>query len=161
MLDRLGDYSSSGGIVGGLIRAVLRLFQFILAITVAGLYGVDLHAAHKAHVGADGRWVFAEVVAGLSAVSCIIYAVPLIKSYWFWAWDLALFILWTALFGIFGRIYIHDHPTPEQHGQLRMKHAVWVDLANMLLWLITFVYGLFIWLRHRKTLTTHTGRAVV
>ena len=70
-------------------------------------------------------------------------------------------ILWTALFGTFGKIYIPDRPTPEQGGQKRMKNAVWVDLVNMLLWLCTFVYGLIIWFRRRTTRTTHTGRAVV
>lgn len=70
-------------------------------------------------------------------------------------------ILWTALFGIFGKIYIPDHPTPEQSGQIRMKHAVWVDLVNMLLWLVTAIYGLIIWLRRRSGTTVHTGRAHV
>ncbi|KAF2157145.1 hypothetical protein K461DRAFT_219852 [Myriangium duriaei CBS 260.36] len=161
MLDRIGDYSHSGGVVGAILRAVLRFFQFVFAITVCGLYGTDLHAAHKAGVGMDGRWVYAEVVAGLSAFTCLIYAVPLIKSYWFFGWDLILFILWTALFGIFARLYIHEHPTPEQHGLARMKHAVWIDLINMLLWLVTAVYGAIIFFRHRGTRTTHTGRAVV
>jgi len=90
MLDRLADYSSSGGAIGAIARAILRFFQFIFAITVAGLYGVDLQNAHKAHVGADSKWVFAEVVAGLAAFSCLIYAVPLLKSYWLWPWDMCL-----------------------------------------------------------------------
>jgi hypothetical protein len=70
-------------------------------------------------------------------------------------------ILWTALFGTFGKIYIPAHPTPEQHGQQRMKSAVWVDLVNMLLWFITAVWGtvMFFFFRQRKTL--HTGRANV
>lgn len=69
--------------------------------------------------------------------------------------------LWTALFGLFGNIYIKDKPTPEQKGQIRMKNAVWVDLVNMLLWLITFAYGLVIWFRRRQTRSTYTGRAIV
>jgi len=89
-MDRLADYSSSGGAIGAIGRTILRFFQFVLALTVAGLYGVDLHAAQKAHVGADGKWVFAEVVAGLSAVSCILYGIPFLKSYWLWAWDFCL-----------------------------------------------------------------------
>ncbi|KAF2223957.1 hypothetical protein BDZ85DRAFT_260105 [Elsinoe ampelina] len=161
ILDRFGDHSSSGGVLGGLIRFVLRSLQFIFAITVAGLYGVDLDAARKAGVGADGKWVFAEVVAGLAAVTCIIYAIPFVKSFWFFGWDFALFILWTALFGTFGRIYIPANPSPEQGGQKRMKNAVWIDLINMLLWFVTACYGLLIWFRHRKGRTTHTGRAIV
>ena len=78
------------GALGAIARTLLRLFQFALALTVAGLYGVDLHHGSQAHVSADGRWVYAEVVAGLSAVSCLVYAVPFIKSFWFFAWDFIL-----------------------------------------------------------------------
>lgn len=35
----------------------LRFLQFVFAVTVIGLYGVDLDNARKAGVGADGRWV--------------------------------------------------------------------------------------------------------
>ena len=89
-MDRFSNYSSSGGALGAIGRAVIRFLQFVLAITVAGLYGVDLHAAHNAHVGADGKWVFAEIVAGLAAVTTIIYGIPFLKSWWFFAWDGAL-----------------------------------------------------------------------
>ncbi|KAK3722939.1 hypothetical protein LTR37_002084 [Vermiconidia calcicola] len=162
ILDRIGDKSHSGGAVGALVRIVLRFLQFILAITVAGLYGVDLHGASKNNGGADGRWVFAEVVAVLSIITVIVYAMPFIKSYWGFAWDWMLFILWTALFGLFGSIYIPAKPKgPQKDGQTRMKHAVWVDLINMLLWLVTAIYSTLIWFRGRKNRSTHTGRAKV
>ncbi|KAL1310544.1 hypothetical protein AAFC00_000824 [Neodothiora populina] len=138
------------------LRLILRFFQFVLAITVAGLYGVDLHAATKAHAYTDGKWVFAEVVAGLSAVWVFVY---IIHWRWFVVGDFILFVLWTALFGLFGSMYIPAHPTPEQHGQRRMKNAVWVDLVNMLLWFVTLLSGLVIWWRSRNGRTLHTGRA--
>lgn len=161
IFDTIRNHSSSGGVVGALVRLVLRFLQFVLAITVAGLYGVDLHHAHEKKAYTDGKWVFAEVVAGLSAFTCIIYGIPFIKSYWAFGWDWILFILWTALFGLFGSIFIKDHPTPKQGGQIRMKHAVWVDLVNMLLWLITAIYGTVIFVRNRQTRTLHTGRGKV
>lgn len=86
-LDFLGNNSSSGGVFGALIRLILRFFQFVLGITVAGLYGVDLHAANKADAYTDGKWVYAEVVAALSVVTVLIYGIPFIKSYWAFAWD--------------------------------------------------------------------------
>lgn len=89
-LDFVGNHSSSGGVFGALIRLVLRFFQFVLAITVAGLYGVDLHAAHKAGAYTDGKWVYAEVVAALSVVTVLVYGVPFIKSYWAFGWDWVL-----------------------------------------------------------------------
>ncbi|KAI7265131.1 hypothetical protein KC345_g8577 [Hortaea werneckii] len=161
IFDLIGSHSSSGGIPGALVRLVLRLFQFALAITVAGLYGVDLHHADKQGKYTDGKWVFAEVVTGLSAVTVLIYAVPFFKSYWAWAWDWILFILWTALFGTFGKIFIPAHPSPKQGGQIRMKHAVWVDLASMILWFITAIYSTFIFWTHRTGRTLHTGRGKV
>ena len=148
--------------MGALVRLVLRFFQFILALVVAGLYGVDLHHANEAKHGyIDGKWVFAEVVAALSAFTCIVYGIPFIKSYWAFGWDWVLFILWTALFGLFGHIYIPSHPTPKQSGQIRMKHAVWVDLVNMLLWLVTAIYSTVIFVRGRNSRTLHTGRGKV
>lgn len=37
--------------------AVLRFFQLVMALTVCGLYAVDLHNTRVAGVGADGGWV--------------------------------------------------------------------------------------------------------
>jgi hypothetical protein len=161
IFSRIGDNSSSGGMVGALVRLILRFLQFILAITVCGLYAVDLHTAHEKGGYTDGKWVYAEVVGGLSAFTVLIYGLPFFKSYWAFGWDWVLFILWTALFGIFGKIFIPAHPTPKQGAQIRMKHAVWVDLVNMLLWLITAIYSTMIWLSARKGRSLHTGRAKV
>lgn len=161
IFSRIGDNSSSGGIAGAILRLVLRFFQFVLALTVCGLYGVDLHAAHEKHGYTDGKWVFAEVVGALSAFTVLIYGLPFFKSYWAFAWDWVLFILWTALFGLFGRIFIPAKPTPKQGGQIRMKHAVWVDLTCMLLWLITAIYSTIIFFRARGGRSMHTGRAKV
>ena len=43
-------------------------------------------------------------------------------------------IFWTAVFGRFGALYIHE---PRDEGTMRMKDTVWVDLVNMLLWVWT------------------------
>ena len=161
IFSRIGDNSSSGGIAGALLRLILRFFQFVLALTVCGLYGVDLHAAHQHNSYVDGKWVFAEVVGGLSAFTVLIYGIPFFKSYWAFAWDWVLFILWTALFGLFGHIFIGAKPTPKQGGQIRMMHAVWVDLTCMLLWLVTAIYATVIWFRNRGGRSMHTGRARV
>lgn len=43
-----------------------------------------------------------------------------------------------------------------------MKNAVWVDLVNMLLWLVTAAYSTVIWVRSRGSgRTLHTGRGKV
>ena len=69
-------------------------------------------------------------------------------------------ILWAAVFGVFGKLYINANPQGDS-GIQRMKNAVWVDLVNMLLWLISAVYGLTIFFLGRNRKTLHTGRATV
>jgi len=38
-------------------HSIFRFIQFVMALAVSGLYGVDLHAANKQHKYSDGKWV--------------------------------------------------------------------------------------------------------
>jgi len=144
-----------------ILFSILRFFQFVLALTVCGLYGVDLHNARSQGKYADGKWVFAEVVGGLSAVTALLYMVPFVMRLPFaFLWDLLLCFLWIVLFGIFGNMYIHANPQGDS-GIQRMKNAVWVDLVNMLLWLISAVLMAGYWWRNRNSRSQFTGRAHV
>lgn len=69
---------------------VLRFLQFVFAVTVLGLYGTDLNTARKMDAKADSRWVYAEVVGGLSALTALVFAIPGLKSYWLFGWDVIL-----------------------------------------------------------------------
>lgn len=73
--------ASHGGFTGFIIHTVIRFFQFVLGLTVIGLYGVDLNNARIAHVYADGKWVFAEVVGTLAALTALVFMIPFIKTY--------------------------------------------------------------------------------
>ncbi|KAF2454018.1 hypothetical protein BDY21DRAFT_353833 [Lineolata rhizophorae] len=155
----LSEQSKQGGAIGLIFRTLVRFLQLVLALTVCGLYGTDLNAARKADKYADSKWVYAVVVAGMSAVTCLVYLTPFIKAFYAFAWDFVLWVLWLAAFGVFGKLYIGEDP--EGNGGIeRMKNAVWVDLVNMLLWFITFVYSTFVFFHHRKR-SLHTGRAKV
>lgn len=49
--------------------------------------------------------VFAEVVASLSAFSALLYMIPfLVRVPMLFVWDTILFVLWIALFGLFGNV---------------------------------------------------------
>lgn len=41
-----------------ILFSVIRFFQFVMALVVCGLYGVDLHAANKQGKYSDGKWVW-------------------------------------------------------------------------------------------------------
>jgi hypothetical protein len=132
-------------------EGTLRFFQFVMALTVTGLYGVDLNYASQTNIQADPKWIYAEVTAGLSAITIMVYLFALFifkdcplahrTPYHlpFFVWECILCILWLTLFGIFGKIYISDDPTDDS-GIVRMKNAVWVDLTNLLLWVITVTW---------------------
>lgn len=143
------------------LHSVFRFFQLIMALVVSGLYGVDLNRARKAGKYTDGKWVYAEVVAGLSAFTALLYMIPFfMRIPMLFVWDALLFILWIALFGVFGKLFISANAQGDA-GITRMKHAVWVDLTNALLWLISAVGMTIHWVRTRGTRTRFTGRATV
>jgi H+/Cl- antiporter ClcA len=147
--------------MGYIAHTVFRFIQLILALTVCGLYGVDLNKADREGKYSDGKWVYAEVTASLSAVTTLLYMIPFMSRIPFaFIWDTILFILWIALFGIFGKLYIHANAQGDA-GIIRMKHAVWIDLTNALLWLISAVGMTIYWVSHRNNRTRFTGRATV
>lgn len=124
-----------------------------MGIEICGLIGVRLQG-------------FATAVGVLSAISALIYAIlPLIISSFttaiLFGWDVVLFILWIALFGLFASMYINEDPRGDG-GIQRMKNAVWIDLINMLLWFVSAIVGAIGFWRWKKGNTTlHTGRATL
>jgi hypothetical protein len=59
-----------------LLFCVLHFGQFVLAVTVCGLYGVELNRAAKAGVHADGKWVRADLVCSRQSVADSIRSSP-------------------------------------------------------------------------------------
>lgn len=145
-----------------LANVVLRFFQFVLGVTVIGLYGVDLNNARKAGKYSDSKWGYAVAVGVLSAITALLWMIPLFmrRFHWMFVWDAILFFMWIVLFGIFGKMYINENPEGNS-GIQRMKNAVWVVLVNMLLWLISTALMAWNWWKVRTGRTQFTGRAVV
>ncbi|QPG93546.1 hypothetical protein C2857_000615 [Epichloe festucae Fl1] len=143
--------------------SALHLVCFALALAVCGLYGQDISSAQKEGKYSDSKWVYAVVVGALSAVTCAVYFVPALLRHSGVigaAWNFVLFILWIALFGVFGSMYIHENAEGDS-GIRRMKSAVWVDLTSALLWLFSAAGATIYWWRHRDHRSQFTGRAHV
>lgn len=148
-----------GMTISYILFSILHLFQFVLAVTVIGLYAVDLNHANEEGTYTDGKWVYAVVVGVLAAVTSLLYLIPFILRFAAVpAWSFVLFVLWIALFGLFGSMYIREDPEGND-GVQRMKNAVWVNLANALLWLIGTVASAAYWWSHRERRSRFTGRA--
>lgn len=54
----------------------------------------------------------------------------------FFMWDVIIAVLWTVVSGIFGSMYLMENPEMDQ-GIADMKVAAWVDLGNLLLWILS------------------------
>ena len=149
-----GDYWHLGGFAGLVVRAFLRTLQFIFAVVVAVLYGLDLHGASKARAHADASWVYAEVVAATSILTCIVH---LFYSVTRAAWcliDWVLVVFWSAQLGVFGSMYLgnKEPPSPDfKPARSRMAAAVWIDLVSMLLWIATGTLAVMNYCARRKS----------
>lgn len=120
------------------------MLQCIFAVVVAILYGLDLAQATKDNARADASWVYAELVAGVSMIICIMQLF-FMTAVWYWGLlDALVSVLWLAQFGVFASIYLDAEGdeafAPASHG--RMQAAVWVNLISVLLWFATTLYGI-------------------
>ncbi|EAW12741.1 MARVEL domain-containing protein [Aspergillus clavatus NRRL 1] len=133
-----------------LLETLLRFIQFAFGLAVIGLYAQDLHGRHPP------AWVYAVVTGFLACATALIYLVlpfvmkgrvPLAQRAGLhlplFVWEAVMCVLWLTLFGIFGKMYIGVYT--EGDGVKRMRHAVWVDLVNLGLWVGTMVWAGMRW----------------
>ena len=89
--------------------------------------------------------MYALVVASMALVTSFIY---FICGFFFEfrafsilaTWDGILTILWAAVAGIFGMMYMNENPEMDEKIK-QMKVAAGFDVANVILWLLTAVIG--------------------
>jgi len=126
-----------------IVSTVLRVLHITFAVVVVVIYAIDLKTATQHHAIADSSWIFAEVVAGLSMITCGLYCYLSVKHVLWCIWDLVLFILWLTIFGRFASLNLSAANAtlnePLTTSVPRMKTAIWIDLVNTLLWLATLV----------------------
>lgn len=148
----------------------VRFLQFVFALTAIGLYGRDVHHDHADKDTWHAKWVFALIAAFLAAVTAAVHMAlpfclrrvsyrpsPALKLPQF-IWEFILCVLWLTLFGIFGKMYIGVHPSEDKGvsglGDAskinRMRHAVWIDLINLVMWVATASWVLLRWLKGRR-----------
>ncbi|CAI7637943.1 unnamed protein product [Penicillium manginii] len=155
------QYWHRKGPFGVFTRATLRTLQFVFAIVIAALYGVDLAHASKTNQHGQTEWIYAELVVVFSAITCAVHCFVTIVHVAWVTWDTVLFILWMAQVGVFGNIYMrHDSDIQQPYVQVtqsvtRMRAAVWIGFINMLLWLLTTVLGVAWCIRTRVDSKIH------
>jgi hypothetical protein len=87
-------------IISRLLSVVLRIGEIAFAAVVAGVVGEYLHQFDKAHAWPQSRFIYTEVVAGLSILLALFWLIPFTDSVINWPGDLIFFILWVVAFAL-------------------------------------------------------------
>ncbi|KAK4869499.1 hypothetical protein LT330_005881 [Penicillium expansum] len=159
----------------------LRILQVIFGLTVMGMYGKDVHHDHSEKHTWHSKWVYALVTAFFAIITAAIHLIlpfvmrkaklgagpgPALLLPQF-AWEFVVTVLWLTLFGIFGKMYIGVHPVESSSSSSktdtttsalgdaskinRMRHAVWIDIINLVFWVMSASWILIRWLKSRRS----------
>lgn len=151
-----------------ILSFIFRLAELAFAAIVAGITGQYLHQNHAASSWSMGRWIYTEVVAGLSIFFAIIWLFPFSGSFIHWPTDLVLSIAWFVSFGLLVNLignscgYVFDwnnvSPGGDQCGKFKADIAF--AFLSAICWLISAILGI-LWVRNRTATagtTTSTRR---
>ncbi|KAI9657406.1 MAG: hypothetical protein M1821_003088 [Bathelium mastoideum] len=138
---------SSSGTLYKVYAGLIRLLQFSLALAVIGLYAPYLVRAHDQHKYYDPRWMYATIVGAATALTALVLiAITVLNRFartsvpihivFLLFWDSFMALNWICVTGIFGVMYSKTRAEGDK-GIQEMKNAVWVDLAEMLLFFVT------------------------
>jgi hypothetical protein len=87
-------------VISRLLSIALRIGEVAFAAVVAGIIGQYLHSFDKAHAWPHGRFIYTEVIAGLSILLALFWLVPFTGSVINWPGDSILFLLWIVAFAL-------------------------------------------------------------
>ncbi|KAK0616042.1 membrane-associating domain-containing protein [Bombardia bombarda] len=152
-------------ILADLFSILLRLGELAFAAIVAGLTGKYLHAVKGSSSWEQGRFIYTEVVAGLSIFFSIIWLIPFSSSFIHWPADFVISVMWFVAFGLMvdwlngtcGYIFDWDNIALSSGTNtcVEWKTDIAFAFLSAIFWLVSALLGVY-WV-HRHT----TRRAVV
>ena len=123
-----------------LFRLGVRLFQLIFALVAGISYAIELSNGSN-----SSAYIYSQVVFGLTFVTLVLDALTLRSYRLTFVIESILCVLWLALFGTFYQIQFGADggvgSKNEAVDNNRMKAAVWFDLLNFVLWLISAMFS--------------------
>jgi len=145
-------------ILSDILSLLLRLGELAFAAIVAGITGSYLHAAQGASAWDLGRFIYTEVVAGLSILLAIIWLFPFSGSFIHWPVDFIISVAWWVSFGLLVNLigdscgYIFNWNGIQVQGQgdtcPQQKANIAFAFLSALFWLVSALLGIF-WVRRR------------
>lgn len=153
-------------ILADLFSIILRLAELAFAAIVAGLNGDYLHAVRGADSWQLGRFIYTEVVAGLSILLALIWLVPFSGSFIHWPADLIISVAWFVAFGLLvdwlgGNCgYVFDWDGMSFNGTAscaQWKATIAFAFLSAICWLVSAILGIY-WVRRHTAPVNGTYR---
>ncbi|KAI9035362.1 MARVEL domain-containing protein [Aspergillus affinis] len=155
-------------VVSRLVSIVLRVAEIVCAAVVAGIIGHYLAAFDNIDPWPQARWIYSEVVAGLSILLALIWLIPFSSSFFSWPFDIVISLAWFAAFGILvdaihklscGSIW-HWGGITHNNSCSRWKAAEAFAFISAIVWLVSGIVGIWFTFRVRRSTTdaAYTGR---
>ncbi|PYH48722.1 uncharacterized protein BP01DRAFT_282579, partial [Aspergillus saccharolyticus JOP 1030-1] len=133
----------------------LHTLHLALGLTALALYAHHIHRLHEASQSAGAKYIYAIVTALLACTTAMGYLVliqyilknrvPVARrrgwQFPLFVWEGVLCVVWLTLFGIFGGEFLGKSSRSATGSVdkevVRMKRAVWIDLVNLGLWVVS------------------------
>ncbi|KAJ9293986.1 hypothetical protein DTO271G3_7362 [Paecilomyces variotii] len=87
-------------LISRVVSIFLRIGEICFGAIVAGIIGWYLHHYDSTHSWPRARWIYTEVVAGLSVLLGLLWLIPFASSFFVWPIDVILGLAWFAAFGV-------------------------------------------------------------
>jgi len=137
------------------IYTAILVLRIIFSFTTSVLHIPSLVAATKQHLTVSSDSGYAQVVVALSLLDSFGQLYSTVKQgnlriQWLWCvTDVIMLVLWIALFGRFASILLTGDVTAYmslgvQYGKRTMNAAMWIDLVNVLLHVLSLMLGVMV-----------------
>ncbi|KAK3686079.1 integral membrane protein [Podospora appendiculata] len=157
-------------ILADILSLLLRLGELAFAVIVAALTGKYLHAVKGSSSWDQGRFIYTEVVAGLSIVLSIIWLFPFSGSFIHYPADFVISVMWFVSFGLLvswlddscGNVFNWDNIALNSGTNTcaEWKADIAFTFLSAIFWLVSTLLGIYWVHKHTQqaTVTTHRRR---
>lgn len=152
-------------VITRIVSLALRVGELIFATVVAGLIGSYLHDFDKKNAWPKKRFVYTEVIAGVSILLSLLWLLPFASSIFGWPMDLILAAAWFAAFALLvdslhgqdcGRTFNWSGITNSGLCN-RWKAAEAFSFLSAIFWLVSAIIGLWAMAKARRERDAATG----
>ncbi|CAI7658184.1 unnamed protein product [Penicillium bialowiezense] len=150
-------------VISRLASIILRIAEIGFAAVVAGVIGHHLARVHHGSENVDwwpqSRWIYTEVIAGISILLGLIWLIPFSSGFFSWPLDILISFAWFAAFGVLvnwlkgqgcGGPWIWRFGG-SGCGQWRTAEAF--SFLSAILWLVSGIVGIWFTFRVRPSTT--------